>query len=379
MAEQNKTKRKLPKGIFYDKGAYHILYYVEGKRYRKRIGPNLRQAEAVLGKKRTEIREGRFFEKPQRVTTTFDQLASAYLSYARQNKRSWNRDETSILKLSEVFRGKKLTDITPAAVEHYKTQRMASTTMYGRPPAPATVNRELACLKHMFSVARKGLIHLPGGAPNENPVSSVKFLDEHNILDRVLTAEEFRRMVNLSPDYLKPIVLCAYYTGMRKAEILGLTWGRVDLKAGFIRLREVDTKTGERRSIPIGRELRDVLQSLPLALDSHGNRVPYVFTRNGQRIRSIREIFSRVCREAGLADVVFHTLRHTATTNLRRAGVDALTAMKITGHKTMAVFKRYNTIDEPDLSAAQERVDAYINTTAEKTAIEHFSMRGTKA
>jgi hypothetical protein len=61
---------------------------------------------------------------------------------------------------------------------------------------------------------------------------------------------------------------------------------------------------GERRSIPIGRELRDVLQSLPLGLNSQGNQVPYVFTRRGQLIKSIREIFNRICREAGFADVV---------------------------------------------------------------------------
>ena len=149
---------------------------------------------------------------------------------------------------------------------------------------------------------------------------------------------------------------------MRKGEILGLTWDRVDLKAGFIRLKGTDTKTGEARSIPIGRELRDVLQSLPIALDAEGGRVPYVFTRQGQRMTSIREIFARVCRVMGLTDLVFHDLRHTATTNLRRAGVDALTAMKITGHKTMAVFKRYNTIDEDDLTAAQRRMDTYMDT-----------------
>jgi integrase len=178
------------------------------------------------------------------------------------------------------------------SIEHYKTLRRASTTMYGRPPTPATLNRELACLKHMFNVARKGLLQLPGGLPSENPVSAIKFLDETNILDRVLTAEEFQRMVDLSPDYLKPILICAYFTGMRKAEILGLTWDRVDLKAGFIRLREVDTKNKERRSIPLGRELRDVLQGIPLALDSQGNRVPYVFTGQGKPLTSIREIFS---------------------------------------------------------------------------------------
>jgi integrase len=100
-------------------------------------------------------------------------------------------------------------------------------------------------------------------------------------------------------------------------------------------------------------------------VDSQGNRVPYVFTRNGQHIKSIREIFSRVCRDAGLTNIVFHDQRHTATTILRRAGIDALTAMKITGHKTMAVFKRYNTIDEDDLSVAQRQVDTGLHPLTE--------------
>ena len=88
------------------------------------------------------------------------------------------------------------------------------------------------------------------------------------ILGRVLTAEEFRRMVDISPDYLKPILRCASYRSERKTETLGLTWERVDLRAGFIRRREDDSKTGDRRSIPVGCELRDELNGLPLALNS---------------------------------------------------------------------------------------------------------------
>ena len=258
--------------------------------------------------------------------------------------------------------GKRLTELTPAAVERYKNTRIASISRLGRRLRPAIVNRELACLKHMFNVARKGLIELKGGVPIENPVSAVNFLEEQNVRDRVLTPEEFQHMVSAAPGYLRPILLCAYHTGMRRGEILGLTWDRVDLKGGFIRLKEGDTKTGESRIIPIGRELRGVLQSLPLALDPQGNRVPYVFTRHGQRIKSVREVFTRACQEAQISNFVFHDLRHTATTNLRRAGVDALTAMKITGHKTMEVFKRYNTIDEQDLKAAQRQMDTYMDT-----------------
>jgi integrase len=95
--------------------------------------------------------------------------------------------------------------------------------------------------------------------------------------------------------------------------------------------------------------------------------VPYVFTRQGQRIKSVREIWTHVCRDVWLTDVVFHDLRHTAVTK-PPAGVDALTAMKIAGHKTTAAFKRYNTIGDDDLTAAQQQMDAY---TGIKAAARH--------
>jgi hypothetical protein len=97
-------------------------------------------------------------------------------------------------------------------------------------------------------------------------------------------------------------------------------------------------------------------------VDSEGDRVPSVFTGNSQRIKSSWEIFSRVYRDAGFTNVVFHDQCRTATTTLRRAGVDALTAMKSTGHKTMAVFKRYHTIDEGELTRAQQPVETYMDT-----------------
>ena len=78
---QNKPQRKLPRGIHSDNGTYCIQFFVDGKRHRQRIGPNLRQAEAVLGKKRAEIREGRFFDAPKRTTATFDDLANEYMRW----------------------------------------------------------------------------------------------------------------------------------------------------------------------------------------------------------------------------------------------------------------------------------------------------------
>jgi integrase len=203
-------------------------------------------------KRKVEIAEGKFLERQRPITTTFDELAHAYLVYAHENKSSWDRDMRSIKHLATVFTGKKLPEITPVEIERYKMLRLVIMDRVGRHPKPATVNRELACLRSMFNVAPKGLVHLPGGESNENPVSSVKFLGEHNIRDRVLTAEEFQRMLDASPGYLKPILHCAYYNGMRRGEILEWTWDRVDLKAGFIRLKETDIKIDAARSIPIG-------------------------------------------------------------------------------------------------------------------------------
>ena len=85
--------------------------------------------------------------------------------------------------------------------------------------------------------------------------ATVKFLDEQNLRDRVLTLEEFQRMVDAAPEYLKSMLICAFHTGMRRGEILGLTWDRVDFKVVFIRVKDRDTKTGEARGIPMGREL----------------------------------------------------------------------------------------------------------------------------
>jgi hypothetical protein len=125
-------------GVFKKQGVYWIDYYVSGHRKRERIGPDKRLAETVLRKRRVEIAEGKFLERRRPITTTFDELADAYLKYARENKRSWDRDATSIKKLSEVFEGKRLKEITPAAVERYKAFRMAGETIYGRRPTPAT-------------------------------------------------------------------------------------------------------------------------------------------------------------------------------------------------------------------------------------------------
>jgi integrase len=350
--------------VFKKQGVYWIDYYVQGRRKRERIGPDKRLAETVLRKRKVEIAEGRFLEKRQLITTTFNELADAYLYYSRyqQQKRSWTRDRTSITILKAYFGGKRLTELTPASIEQYRSWRKDTISRRGKPVTPATINRELACLKRMFSVARKGLILLKGGVPPDNPMASINMDRENNERDRVLSKEEFDRLLAVAPAHLKPILLTAYYTGMRRSELLKLTWDRVNLKAGVIRLRPENTKTQGGRIIPLTKELTQMLQTFTIYIKEDGQRVPQVFTYGGKPIGSIRRAFETACRRAGVAGVVFHDLRHTFVTNMRRAGVDYFRIMAITGHRTMEVFKRYHTINQDDLRQAVSQLDTYMDT-----------------
>jgi len=206
----------------------------------------------------------------------------------------------------------------------------------------ATVNREVAILKQCFNLAvREQLL-------DKNPCSGVKPLKEQ-ARNRICTREEFEALkMELHTD-AKDIVTVAYHTGMRFGEIVGLEWNRVDLKNRLIFLRGEDTKSGEPRKVPfISNEVDEVLQRRggdPRRI--HGR----VFS-----VKSIRNVFERACNKLGIKDLRFHDFRHTAATNLRKAGVDTATVMKICGWKSVAMFLRYNEVDDSDIQKASAAI-----------------------
>jgi integrase len=175
-------------------------------------------------------------------------------------------------------------------------------------------------------------------------VKGVKMLPENNERDRVLSPEEYIRLLAHSQDYIRPIIKVAYHTGMRQGEILKMTWHQVDLREGFIRLRPEDTKTNEGRLVPLNPELVEMFKAMPRGLPD----VP-VFTRNGKPITCFREAFEAARRNAGIEDFTFHDLRHTFVTNKRREGHQDFVIMKATGQKTTHTFRRYNTVSRDDL------------------------------
>jgi len=159
--------------------------------------------------------------------------------------------------LNQTFGGKCLHQITPKMVEDYKAQRKVGFSQKTkRMLSPATVNRELACLKTMFKKA------VEWEMTETNPVTKVKLLREPKGRLRFLTEEEAERLVECSNDHLRPIVVTALNTGMRLGEILKLKWEEVDFENQIVYV--TDSKNGEQRQMPMNNLLTDALQGIKL-------------------------------------------------------------------------------------------------------------------
>ena len=309
-----------------------------------------KQQEAII---KTDLMKGLVKSDRLQGPMTFRMLAESYLEAPEIKRQANYRGKEATVRnlLSPTFGDRLIDSITPAMVEGYREQRRTHKGVEGTTIKVATINRDLALLKHILGRAvRDGLLE-------KNPLRLVKQEKEDNARDRVLTQEEFEKLQEHSAPHLQAVNLIAYQTGMRCGEILNLTWDKVDLKAGLIRLKGEDTKTREGRVIPLMPELTARLKDLYKVRYMHE---PHVFLVDGKSIGSIKTAFKNACRRAGIVGFRFHDFRHTAVTNMRRAGVDHLTIMQITGHKTLTVFKRYNSFLESDLKEAASRFNTYL-------------------
>jgi integrase len=185
-----------------------------------------------------------------------------------------------------------------------------------------------------------------------------------NARDRVLSGAEFQSLMDSLPAHTRAIVATGYYAGMRKGEVINLTWDKVDLKNRVIKLVAADTKDREARTIPICDGLHDILESIPKAI--HDN---HVFLFKGKPIKDIRTALKRACRDTSIQygrgtkdGFVFHDTRHCFNTNMRRSGVPESVIMKITGHSTREMFLRYDTVDSLDTRKAIDQMEGFLKS-----------------
>ena len=189
-----------------------------------------------------------------------------------------------------------------------------------------------------------------------NPCWKVTRLSERNARDRVLSPGEKEKLIKVLPQHAGDVVTTAYYTGMRAGEILKMTWDRVNMKEGYFSLTPKDTKTGEGRCVYFNGEVRSILERLGKIRSISHN---FVFTFRGKPLKSIKVGLARALKKANIANFRLHDLRHTYATNARKAGVDRTVIMKLTGHKTLSMFTRYNSVDEADARQALQLMEGY--------------------
>lgn len=319
------------KGIYKRGKIYWIRYAgLDGRIVYESSGSDkFRDAEILLIQRKQAVKEGKQPEIKRIGNHTFNELAEKYLLWINGRQKSAKVKGYIIKQLLYIFGNLPLRRFNTAIVEQLQTDLM------GKGLKNSSCNKVLNVLKHMFTKAVEWEM-----VESEvlKRVRKVKLLQDTGKRLRYLSQEECQTLISSCDPHLRPIVITALNTGMRKGEILNLRWDQVDLRHGFILLPV--TKNGERREIPINKTLEAVFldKSLIRRLDT-----PYVFYDpvTGKPYRDIKRSFGSALKRAKIQDFHFHDLRHTFASHLVMAGVDLTTVKELLGHKDIKMTLRY--------------------------------------
>ncbi|OQY99969.1 MAG: hypothetical protein B6D35_08025 [Candidatus Brocadia sp. UTAMX2] len=321
----------MAKGIYKRGNVYWIRYAdLTGKMAFESSGSTkYKDAEALLIKRKQSIKEGKQPEIKRIANHTFNELVAEYIKWCERQK-SFKSKRCLVMRLAETFGNVPLRRFNSMILEQFQTDRLSM----GK--KPATVNRLIATISHMFTKAVEWDM-----VEDETlkRIRKVKLLPENNRRLRYLSIEECQKLIDSCDSHLKPMVITALNTGMRKEEIFGLKWDNVDLKSGFILLNQDQTKNSERKEIHISSTLMETLNTLPKRED-----VPYVFYNplTGKRYDNVKRSFNTALKRAGINDFRFHDLRHTFASHLVMAGIDITTVKELLGHKDLKMTLRYS-------------------------------------
>ncbi|HTV53594.1 MAG TPA: site-specific integrase [Terriglobia bacterium] len=324
---------------------WYADYYANGERIQESTGTaNRREAEKFLAMRLSEVRRN-VFAKPSNIT--LPELGLRYIAHARLHKRSWKRDVQMLKNLESFFGRPKLRDITPLRVEDYQRERV-------RAVSPATSNREMALLKHMFNMAERWGEHY-----GSNPVRLVRFLPEDNLRFETLSEEQEKRLLLASPPYLREMIVFAIHTGLRTSDIFGLQWTEVDIEQR--RVKKIVMKSARLLSLPMNDAAFGVIESR-LAV-RHG---PYVFYNpmTGDRFSDVKNALTAAVKRAGLPRVTWHMFRHTFASRLTRNGVDLVTVKDLLGHANISTTMRYAHSNDAAKREAVNRLGSSDNIVA---------------
>jgi len=340
-------------GMLYKRGnTWWFKYYRDGVPIRESAGKGAgeKAARSLLKRREGDV-ERAVPVSPKVGRITVDEALAAVVTDFRVNgKRTLDDVEQRIRShLLPAFSGRRLSSITTTDVQTYQDARQAAGAANG------TINREVALLKRAFTLAiRSGAVHAKPDIP---------ILQEAKPRQGFFEADQFAAVLAHLPEPLRPMVAFAFLTGWRiPSEVMPLQWRQVHFDAGTITLDPGTMKNGEGRAFPMTNALRDVLLAQQAATDQlqreRGIIVPWVFHRDGKRIRDFLTAWHKATAAAGCPGKLPHDFRRTAARAFERAGIPRTVAMALLGHKTESMFRRYAIVAAADLQVAAAKLDA---------------------
>jgi integrase len=283
-----------------------------------------------------EIDKGVFVSLKEAERTTLGDILLRYAEEVSPTKRS-GKDNIAKLKFlaRQRFAALSLANLTPKAIAKFRDDRLAVVS-------PGTVLLDLATIRSVLNHARR-----EWGMAIENPVEKVRKPPAPPHRDRVLSAQEEERLLTaLTPGalrngdgrftketrdhWLKPMVIIAIESAMRRGELLALEWKHVDQVRRTAHLPM--TKNGRSRTVPLSSRAIRTLQEIPRSIDGRVFPISHW---------TVEQVFERASKLAGLAGVHFHDLRHTAATRLAEKVPNLIELAAITGHSNVGMLKRY--------------------------------------
>jgi integrase len=288
-------------------------------------------------------------EKPKKERVSIGVLLDRLEQYYRSESKWSPQNESTLAQTREAF-GKKMADeLTEAHVETYIEKRIAAKRKN------ATINRVTEVLRRAYKLAKL-------------PSPEIRHLSEAGNERRgFFTVQELESLVTKLPANLRDFTRFAFATGWRKSECASLKWN--DIEDNVIRLRPEHSKNREPRQITIEGEIKEIIERRRQArVIKKGEDIilaEHVFHRKGQQVREFRKSWAKACEKSGVHKL-FHDLRRSAVRDMIRSGVPQNVAMKISGHKTASMFRRYDIASDQDLNAAMLSVQKYREAERQK-------------
>lgn len=338
---------------------YRVLVRLKGHTHQQATFNRITDARKWAQQTESAIQEGRHFKTSESKKHTLGKLIDRYIEdVIPLKKKNGAKQKAQLLWWKEQIGNRVLADVTPALIGEYRDILLKGITYRGTKRSPATAVRYLAALSHALSTACK-----EWGWLEDSPMRKVSKPKEPRGRVRYLETEERERLLQACREsknpYLYTVVVTALSTGMRRSEILNLTYRDVDLDKGRITLHE--TKNGERRVVPlVGHALELLRQHGSIRRIDTVLVFPAIRGQKPQKVLNFRGAWETALKSAAIDDFRFHDLRHSCASYLAMNGASLAEIGELLGHKNLQVTRRYSHLSEVHTAGVVESMNEKI-------------------